>query len=151
MSLADAPEMPAETNGTHVPGPGPVTDTFDGQVTNGINESIGNSDNSSDSGDVHGVTEINNSRRLNGSHRHMSRTSMALTDYSVNPSTPSDQRRQQIKDIIPEDFLLPNGHPDVCNPPNLTIHQLQLISPSSTSASSPAPHQESMKPASEQT
>jgi hypothetical protein len=41
---------------------------------------------------------------------------MALTDYSVNPSTPSDHKRQQIRDIVPEDFLLPNGHPDVSIP-----------------------------------
>lgn len=101
----------------HVPVPGPVTDTFDGDVDapNGLHAH--DTANSSESDDPHGVIEINNrnNRRYgHGTHRsHNSRTSMALTDYSINPSTPSDQKRQRIRDMIPEDFLLPNGHPDV--------------------------------------
>lgn len=105
------------SNGS-VPVPGPVTDTFDNEVASGLNgngnvasvpDEVGSN---SESDDPHGVAEINN--RRHGMHRsRTSRTSMALTDYSVNPSSPSDHKRQQIRDLVPEDFLLPNGHPDV--------------------------------------
>ncbi|KAG6064180.1 hypothetical protein E4U32_000470 [Claviceps aff. humidiphila group G2b] len=37
---------------------------------------------------------------------------MALTDYSINPSPPSENRRSKIRDAIPEDLLLPDGYPD---------------------------------------
>ncbi|CAG9936670.1 unnamed protein product [Clonostachys rosea f. rosea IK726] len=65
-------------------------------------------------GDPHGVVEINNLHNpVPMSQKYRTpRTSMALTDYSVNPSTPDDQKRQHIREIVPEDFLLPNGHPD---------------------------------------
>lgn len=41
------------------------------------------------------------------------RTGLALTEYTANPSPPSEaaQRRPQLN--IPEAFLLPNGYPDV--------------------------------------
>lgn len=113
-------------------GDGPVTDTFDSELldsANGANANIPPRDaNTSDSGDPHGVVEINMEARsrtntyANGSRRPRTPTgSMALTDYSVNPSTPSAEKRQRIRDIVPEDFLLPNGHPDVCATPLLVI------------------------------
>ncbi|GJD04779.1 threonine dehydratase [Colletotrichum higginsianum] len=37
---------------------------------------------------------------------------MSLTEYSANPSTPPEERRNRIKGIVPDDFLLPDGHPD---------------------------------------
>jgi hypothetical protein len=110
------------TNG-RVPVPGPVTDTFDDELVASASNGNGSAPevqpdevgSNSESDDPHGVAEINNRRY--GMHRsRTSRTSMALTDYSVNPSTPSDQKRQQVRDIVPEDFLLPNGHPDVSKP-----------------------------------
>ncbi len=40
--------------------------------------------------------------------------SMALTEYSVNPSTPPSERAQaRMKQLVPEEFLLPSGYPDV--------------------------------------
>lgn len=42
---------------------------------------------------------------------------MSLTEYSVNPSTPpSEEARTRMKQLVPEDLLLPNGYPDVSNP-----------------------------------
>ena len=38
---------------------------------------------------------------------------MALTEYSVNPSPPSEEKRARIRELVPEDYLLPNGYPDV--------------------------------------
>ena len=39
--------------------------------------------------------------------------SMALTEYTMNISTPSAQKRANIRKIVPEEYLLPNGYPDV--------------------------------------
>lgn len=38
---------------------------------------------------------------------------MALTEYSANPSPPSEEKRARIREVVPEDLLLPNGYPDV--------------------------------------
>jgi len=105
----------APTNG--VSGIGPVFDTFDAELLENANGNVHkvNEAHSSDSDDPHGVTEMNDKARsrANGSRRpHTPTNTMALTDYSVNPSTPSDEKRQSIKEIVPEDYLLPNGHPD---------------------------------------
>ncbi|KAI8937971.1 hypothetical protein NX059_005651 [Plenodomus lindquistii] len=39
-------------------------------------------------------------------------TGLCLTEYSANPSPPSDSPRARINDVVPEAFLLPNGYPD---------------------------------------
>ncbi|KAM5384449.1 hypothetical protein ACJZ2D_001485 [Fusarium nematophilum] len=50
----------------------------------------------------------------NGDARpHTPTTGMSLTEYSANPSTPSEEKRARIKQIVPEEFLLPTGYPDV--------------------------------------
>lgn len=114
-------EQPLPTaNGVN--GNGSVTDPFEAELPPAANGApapkIGNDANSADSNDPHGVVEINEEARSrangSGSQRpHTPTGSMALTDYSINPSTPSEEKRQRIRDIVPEDFLLPNGHPDV--------------------------------------
>lgn len=39
---------------------------------------------------------------------------LALTEYSAQPSPPSeDATTSKMKDIVPDEFLLPNGHVDV--------------------------------------
>lgn len=38
---------------------------------------------------------------------------MALTDYSINPTTPPEDKQRQIRSVVPDEFLLPNGYPDV--------------------------------------
>lgn len=59
---------------------------------------------------------------VNGDHPPRPRTpqpaGMSLTEYSANPSTPPEERRSRIKGVVPEDFLLPDGHPDVRIIPN---------------------------------
>ncbi|KAG6010031.1 hypothetical protein E4U21_000473 [Claviceps maximensis] len=37
---------------------------------------------------------------------------MALTDYSINPSPPSEEKTARMRKAVPEDLLLPDGHPD---------------------------------------
>ncbi|EEY17814.1 threonine dehydratase [Verticillium alfalfae VaMs.102] len=51
----------------------------------------------------------------NGDHRpHTPETNggFSLTEYSANPTTPAEVKRNRIKSIVPEEFLLPNGYPD---------------------------------------
>jgi threonine dehydratase len=43
---------------------------------------------------------------------------MALTEYTMNFSTPSAEKRANIKKIVPDEYLLPNGFPDVSLPPD---------------------------------
>jgi hypothetical protein len=40
-------------------------------------------------------------------------TGMALTEYSANPSTPSAEKQARLKEIVPDEYLLPTGYPDV--------------------------------------
>lgn len=46
--------------------------------------------------------------------------SMALTEYSMNFSTPSAEKRENIKKIVPEEYLMPNGYPDVRSLPHMS-------------------------------
>lgn len=50
-------------------------------------------------------------------HGHTSRTpslsGLSLTEYSANPTPPSETNSNRITDIIPAEFILPSGHPDV--------------------------------------
>lgn len=39
----------------------------------------------------------------------------ALTEYTANPSPPSESTKPKTNQVVPEAFLLPNGYPDVCN------------------------------------
>ncbi|KAI1159975.1 threonine ammonia-lyase [Nemania serpens] len=49
-------------------------------------------------------------------HGHTSRTpslsGLSLTEYSANPTPPSETNSNRITDIIPAEFILPSGHPD---------------------------------------
>ena len=59
-------------------------------------------------------------------------TSFSLTEYSAKPTPPSEDRKTHMKKIVPDEFLLPNGNPDVscltlCPPPSWRQH----VSPSS--------------------
>ena len=62
---------------------------------------------------------------------------LSLTEYSMNPSPPSTTPRSKTKGVVPDEFILPNGYPDVCISP-LSAH-FQLIPANSTSASSSPP------------
>lgn len=63
-----------------------------------------------DTGMVNGA-----SNGVNGGHvpRNPSITSLTPTEYSANPSPSSERRHQRIQSIVPEEFILPSGHPDV--------------------------------------
>ncbi|RYP43106.1 hypothetical protein DL768_010094 [Monosporascus sp. mg162] len=50
---------------------------------------------------------------VNGhSPRQPSLSGLSLTEYSANPSPPSEDHQARIRNIVPEEFILPNGHPD---------------------------------------
>ncbi|KAH9903762.1 threonine dehydratase-like protein [Xylariomycetidae sp. FL2044] len=70
--------------------PGPVGTTVDTAAANGV--------------------------RTNGVNGHTPRTpsltGLSLTEYSANPSPPSEDKQARIKKIVPDEYLLPNGHPD---------------------------------------
>jgi threonine dehydratase len=40
-------------------------------------------------------------------------TGFALTEYTANPSPPSESPKAKSNQTIPDAFLLPNGYPDV--------------------------------------
>lgn len=66
-------------------------------------------------------TNGNGAHAENGiTHRPKTPTNstMALTEYSVCPSPPSETAQARIKQIVPDEFLLPDGYPDVCILPN---------------------------------
>jgi threonine dehydratase len=49
----------------------------------------------------------------NGRPRTPSLNTLSLTEYSTNPSPPSESPRSKVKGVIPDEFILPNGYPDV--------------------------------------
>jgi hypothetical protein len=51
-----------------------------------------------------------------GSPRTPKGTGLSLTEYTANPSPPSEDRKSRAQSAIPEAFLLPNGYPDVRRP-----------------------------------
>jgi threonine dehydratase len=61
-----------------------------------------------------GASTPNGSSGTNGHiQRTPSVTTLSLTEYSAQPSPPSEERSSRINKIVPDEFLLPNGHPDV--------------------------------------
>jgi len=40
-------------------------------------------------------------------------TGLSLTEYTANPSPPSESVKAKAQAAVPEAFLLPNGYPDV--------------------------------------
>jgi hypothetical protein len=52
-----------------------------------------------------------------GSPRTPKGTGLSLTEYTANPSPPSEDQKSRAQSAIPEAFLLPNGYPDVIPPP----------------------------------
>jgi hypothetical protein len=64
---------------------------------------------------VNGDASINGHSTLNGSRpRTPSLKSLSLTEYSTNPSPPSNEPKNKIRGVVPDEFLLPTGYPDVC-------------------------------------
>ncbi|PMD52437.1 threonine dehydratase-like protein [Hyaloscypha bicolor E] len=48
----------------------------------------------------------------NGRPSTPSRNTLSLTEYSTNPSPPSESPRNKIRGVVPDEFILPNGYPD---------------------------------------
>ncbi|KAG6033269.1 hypothetical protein E4U41_006952 [Claviceps citrina] len=61
-----------------------------------------------------GHAEINGVvQQANGQHRPETPAGrMALTDYSINPSPLSEEKRLRMRNAVPEDLLLADGYPD---------------------------------------
>ncbi|KAH8816407.1 threonine dehydratase-like protein [Xylogone sp. PMI_703] len=51
---------------------------------------------------------------INGSSRPMtpSHSTLSLTEYTANPSPPSEDLRSKVSSSVPREFILPNGYPD---------------------------------------
>jgi len=60
-----------------------------------------------------GVTYEANTDRRPHTPRNPSLSGLSLTEYSSNPSPPSRERRDRIRKIVPDEYILPNGNPDV--------------------------------------
>ena len=54
--------------------------------------------------------------------RTPSLSNLSLTEYSARPSPPRGDRKTHIKKIVPDEFLLPNGNPDVSLPVSFMPH-----------------------------
>ena len=44
------------------------------------------------------------------------RNTLSMTEYSTNPSPPSEHEtsKSKLRGVVPDEFILPNGYPDVC-------------------------------------
>ena len=51
---------------------------------------------------------------------------MPLTEYSANPS-PSPTKKTSASSLLPDAFLLPDGHPDVCGRRSIELITLTII------------------------
>lgn len=58
--------------------------------------------------------EDTNGLATSASPRSPRGTGLSLTEYTANPSPPSEDQKSKAQEAIPEAFLLPNGYPDVC-------------------------------------
>lgn len=79
--------------------PLPIEPTANGTIVNGTNGTT-----SPPNGSVSSPRTPQRTPSISG---------LALTEYSAKPSPPSEERGDRIKSIVPDEFLLPNGHPDV--------------------------------------
>lgn len=61
--------------------------------------------------------EMENAELANGYGRPRtpSMNTFSLTEYQTNPSPPSSSPRSKMKGLVPKEFMLPNGYPDVYN------------------------------------
>ena len=82
-------------------------------VTNGLPNGTSGADASSNGSVVNGTSP--SSTAVNGHRPHTpSLSGLSLTEYSANPSPPSEDKRARLRQTIPDEFVLPSGYPDVC-------------------------------------
>ncbi|KAF7905839.1 hypothetical protein EAF00_000118 [Botryotinia globosa] len=55
---------------------------------------------------------VTNGEKTPNHPRTPSLTSFSLTEYSANPSPPSESTKSKLSSIVPQEFILPNGYPD---------------------------------------
>ncbi|KAF7960466.1 hypothetical protein EAE96_000146 [Botrytis aclada] len=55
---------------------------------------------------------VTNGEKIPHHPRTPSLTSFSLTEYSANPSPPSESTKSKVSSIVPQEFILPNGYPD---------------------------------------
>ncbi|KAF5878886.1 putative threonine dehydratase protein [Botrytis fragariae] len=55
---------------------------------------------------------VTNGEKTPNHARTPSLTSFSLTEYSANPSPPSESTKSKVSNIVPQEFILPNGYPD---------------------------------------
>lgn len=60
-------------------------------------------------GTSNGVNGVDDHHRPQTPHAN----GMSLTEYSANPTTPAEIKRNRSKSLIADEYLLPDGHPDV--------------------------------------
>lgn len=53
--------------------------------------------------------------------------SMALTEGTMNPSTPPDQKRARIRGAVPDEFIDGDGYPDVRRCRHFLFHDALLL------------------------
>lgn len=51
---------------------------------------------------------------------------LALTEYTANPSPPQESAKSKAQSVIPAEFLLPNGFPDV-QPYSLALYSVNCV------------------------
>jgi hypothetical protein len=56
---------------------------------------------------------IVNGNGISSRPRTPSLNQLSLTEYQTNPSPPSGSPKSKIKAVIPDEFILPTGYPDV--------------------------------------
>ena len=58
--------------------------------------------------------KVNGNSTPGGSRpRTPSLNTLSLTEYSSNPTPPSESPKSKVRGLIPDEFILPNGYPDV--------------------------------------
>lgn len=61
----------------------------------------------------HGSNGSSNGTDEDSRPRTPSLNTLSLTEYSTNPSPPSSTPKPNLRSVVPDDFMLPNGYPDV--------------------------------------
>ncbi|GAW21195.1 hypothetical protein ANO14919_107130 [Xylariales sp. No.14919] len=84
----------------------PSATTVEGEpptMTNGSQDGVNGNSTSNANANVNGNGHISRTPSLSG---------LSLTEYSANPTPPSETTSSRVTDIIPPEFILPSGHPD---------------------------------------
>lgn len=73
--------------------------------------------------------------------RTPSLNSFSLTEYTTNPSPPSGSPKSKVRSVVPREFILPNGYPDV----RILEFLVKVISNQLNTVSTTYPHLSSLR------